>query len=140
VIERNNPAIDVDDLMSRIQHEVAKRGVGFEPTVYNGERSEERGFESIEALINTAQAKAEVRTQWSARFQVFPFNRLAWLQRFLLRVLAYVFKDQRHVNFAILQALRGVVKVNLDLTQRVTHLENEVRILESRIETLEFRL
>ncbi len=140
MIERNNPAIDVDDLMSRIQQEVAKRGVGFEPTVYGGERMEERGFESIEALINTAQAKAEVRTQWSARFQVFPFNRLAWLQRVLLKGLAYLFKDQRHVNFAMLQALRGVLRINLELGQRVTQLENQARILESRIETLEFRL
>jgi len=126
--------------MSRIQQEVAKRGVGFEPTVYGGERMEERGFESIEALINTAQAKAEVRTQWSARFQVFPFNRLAWLQRVLLKALAYLFKDQRHVNFAMLQALRGVLRINLELGQRVTQLENQARILESRIETLEFRL
>jgi len=87
-----------------------------------------------------AQAKAEVRTQWSARFQVFPFNRLAWLQRVLLKGLAYLFKDQRHVNFAMLQALRGVLRINLELGQRVTQLENQARILESRIETLEFRL
>jgi hypothetical protein len=140
VIERNNPAIDVDDLMSRIQQEVAKRGVGFEPTVYNGERMEDRGFESIEALINTAQAKAEVRTQWSARFQVFPFNRLAWVQRLFLKALAYLFKDQRHVNFAILQALRGALKINLELSQRVAQLESEARNLESRIASLEFRL
>jgi len=140
VIERNNPAIDVDDLMSRIQQEVAKRGVGFEPLVYDGEVYEGPGFGSIEALINTAQAKAEVRTQWSARFQVFPFNRFAWLQRLLLKALAYLFKDQRHVNFAAIQALREVVALDHDLTQRVRQLEREVRLLERRIELLESRL
>ena len=140
MIERNNPSIDVDDLMSRIQQEVAKRGVGFEPMVYNGERLEERGFEAIEALINTAQAKAEIRTQWSARFQVFPFNRLAWFQRLFLKVLAYLFKDQRHVNFAVIQALRGLIRIDAELTQRVSQLESKVRLLESQIETLEFRL
>ena len=126
--------------MSRIQQEVAKRGVGFEPLVYDGEVYEGPGFGSIEALINTAQAKAEVRTQWSARFQVFPFNRSAWLQRLLLNALAYLFKDQRHVNFAAIQALREVVALDRDLTQRVRQLEREVRLLERRIELLEFRL
>jgi hypothetical protein len=140
MIERNNPAIDVDDLMSRIQQEVAKRGVGFEPLVYDGQVAEGPGFGSIDALINTAQAKAEVRTQWSASFQVFPFNRFAWLQRLLLKALAYLFKDQRHVNFAVIQALRESSAVDRDLVQRVAQLEREIRVLESRIESLEFRL
>ncbi len=140
MIERNNPSIDVDDLMARIQQEVAKRGVGFEPLVLNGEVYDERGFDSIGALINTAQAKAEVRTQWSARFNIFPFNRFAWWQRLFLRALAYLFKDQRHVNFAVIQALREMVLIERELTNRIAELESENRRLESRIQTLEFRL
>jgi hypothetical protein len=140
VIERNNPAIDVDDLMSRIQQEVAKRGVGFEPLVFDGDGPEKRGFDSIDALINTAQAKAEVRTRWSARFQIFPANRLVWLQRYCLGVLAYLFKDQRHVNFAVIQALREVTATDRELVHRVAQLEGEVRKLERRLESLELRL
>jgi len=132
VIERNNPAIDVDDLMARIQQEVAKRGVGFEPLVFDTEGADSRGFDSIEALINTAQAKAEVRTQWSGRFQVFPFNRFASLQRFFLKALAFLFKDQRHVNFAAIQAMREMVAVERQLTLRVAQLEAQVEMLERR--------
>ena len=140
VIERNNPAIDVDDLMSRIQQEVAKREVGFAPLVFDGETTDGHGFGSIDALINTAQAKSEVRTQWSARFQVFPFNRVAWLQRFFLKVLAYLFKDQRHVNFAVLQTLRELVMIERDLMRQMARLEADVKLLERRVESLEFRL
>jgi hypothetical protein len=140
VIERNNPAIDVDNLMARIQEEVAKRGVGFEPLVFDVEGADSRGFDSIDALINTAQAKAEVRTQWSGRFQFFPFNRSAWLQRWVLKALAYLFKDQRHVNFAAIQALREMVSVERQLTLRVAQLEAQITLLERRDETMGFRL
>jgi hypothetical protein len=142
VIERNNPAIDVDDLMARIQQEVAKRGVGFEPLVFDGEGTDPRGFDSIEALVNTAQAKAEVRTQWSGRFQVFPFNRFASLQRFCLKALAFLFKDQRHVNFATIQALREMATQERQLTARIAQLEARVEMIEQRdaAGTMGFRL
>ena len=131
MLEFNNPAIDVDDLMSRIQQEVSKRGVGFEPLVLDGDGSQAHPLASIEALLNTAHAKAEVRRKWSGQLNVFPFNRSVRLQRFALRILGYLFKDQRHVNFSLVQAQRESLAVMRSLLQRVALLEAENRRLRT---------
>ncbi len=131
MLEYNNPAIDVDDLMSRIQQEVSKRGVGYEPLVLDGDGSQAHPLASIEALLNTAQAKAEVRTKWSGQLNVFPFNRSVRLQQIVLRILAYVFKDQRHVNLSLTQAQRESLVAIRGLLQRVALLEAEVKRLRA---------
>jgi hypothetical protein len=131
MLEHNNPSIDVDDLMARIQQEVAKRGVGYEPVSAESDGSQMHPLASIEALLNTAQVKAEVRTKWSGKLLVFPFDRSVKLQRFALRILGYLFKDQRHVNFSLIAALHETLAVNRGLLQRLAALENEVQRLQA---------
>ncbi len=131
MIDRNNPGVDVDDLMARIQDEVARRSVGFAPAVADHWSGEQRGFGAIEALVNTAQGKAEVRTQWSGRLSFFPFSN-ARVQRYFLKVLAFAFKDQRHVNLALIAAVRETIAINRELAARITVLEAAIRQLEAR--------
>jgi hypothetical protein len=131
MIDRNNSGIDVDDLMARIQDEVARRSIGFAPSVADSWNGEQRGFGAIEALVNTAQAKSEVRTQWSGRLNFFPFSN-ARVQRFFLQVLAFAFKDQRHVNLALVAAVRESIAINRELATRITVLEAAIRQLEAR--------
>jgi hypothetical protein len=137
MLEHNNPAVDVDDLMARIQQEVAKRGVGYEPLVLDREGSQAHPLASIEGLLNTAQAKAEVRTKWSGQLRVFPLDRSVKLQKLMLRLLAYLFKDQRHVNIALIAALRETLAVNRSLLQRVGALESELQRLQNGARDLE---
>jgi O-antigen chain-terminating methyltransferase len=139
MLEHNNPSIDVDDLMARIQQEVAKRGVGYEPVTFNGDLTQPLPLASIEALLNTAQAKAEVRTRWSGQLRFFPFDRSKRLQQLALRGLAYLFKDQRHVNFALIAALRESLAVNRGLLRRLISLETEVQRLQSDLREAEPR-
>ena len=129
MIEHNNPSIDVDDLMARIQQEVAKRGVGYEPVAAE-EGSPASPLASIEGLLHTAQAKAEVRTKWSGQLRVFPFDRSPKLQKWALDALAFLFRDQRHVNTALIAALRETLAVNRGLLKRLAALENEVQRLQ----------
>jgi O-antigen chain-terminating methyltransferase len=139
MLEHNNPAIDVDDLMARIQQEVAKRGVGYEPVTFTGDPSAPLPLASIEALLNTAQAKAEIRTRWSGQLRIFPFDRSPKLQRLALRGLAYLFKDQRHVNFALIASLRESLAVNRGLLRRLILLETEVQRLQADLRETELR-
>jgi O-antigen chain-terminating methyltransferase len=139
MLEHNNPSIDVDDLMARIQQEVAKRGVGYEPMTFNGDGWQPHPLASVEALLNTAQAKAEVRTKWSGRLRLFPFDRSTKLQQLVLGALAYLFKDQRHVNFSLIAAMRESLAVNRGLLQRLVALENEVQRLQSDLREVELR-
>jgi len=139
MLEHNNPSIDVDDLMARIQQEVAKRGVGFEPVTFSGDIAQPLPLASIEALLNTAQAKAEIRTRWSGQLRIFPFDRSTKLQRLALRALSFLFKDQRHVNFALIAALRESLAVNRGLAARLVALETEMQLLQSNLREADTR-
>jgi hypothetical protein len=131
MIENNNPDIDVDDLMSRIQREASRWQSGATSGGPEFSFSDGRDLGSIETLLNDAAAKAEVRTRWSARLDSVPF-RSARIQRFFLRALAFVFRDQRHVNLSLIAALRAFVVANRELTERVTALEHETHRLGTR--------
>jgi SAM-dependent methyltransferase len=57
-------------------------------------------------LLVVAEERSAARTRWPAKLDRFPFTLFRWLERFSLRVLAYVFKDQRQVNAALIGATR----------------------------------
>ena len=130
MIDRNNPAIDVDDLMARIQREVARRRLGPDSDISFGTPNGGLDTAAIESLLSTARQRAEPRSRTPDRLNVFPWNRLGWLQRFALRLFGLLFKDQRQVNFALIDAVRDLVQVNSALHDRVTALEESVERLE----------
>jgi hypothetical protein len=130
MIENNNPDIDVDDLMSRIQREAVRWQSG--AATGEAELTFAEEMISIEKLLNDAAAKAEVRTRWSGRLD-FVLFRSGFVQRPFLRALAFIFRDQRHVNLSLIAALRAFVIANRELTERVTALEHETHRLGLRL-------
>jgi O-antigen chain-terminating methyltransferase len=130
MIEPNNPNIDVDDLMTRIQREVTRRRLGPRADVYVGTPIGSLDTTFVESQLAAALQRAEVRRKPPERLNVFPWNRLRRLQTFALRVLAFVFKDQRQVNFALVAAARELVVVDRALHDRLVALEARVHQLE----------
>ncbi len=114
--------VDVDDVMSRVQDAVAKRSVGITSLTETSRRRSGNAFDAIEPLIEIAQAKSEVRTAWSGRLQNLLFS-VPGSRRLALRLLAFLFRDQRHVNLALTAALREMVAINRELSQRLVALE-----------------
>jgi hypothetical protein len=131
MIERNNPAIDVDDVMARIYRDVTRRHFGADADLLTNPSTSKLDTAMIESHLAVAQTRAEVRTTWSQRFNVFPFSLLRSLQRTALRTFALLFKDQRHVNFALIAGLRETLEINRELHERVAALERRIRRLES---------
>ncbi len=138
MIDRNNPAIDVDDLMARIQREVTRRRLGPEADVSFGTPNGKLDTVAIEALLSAARGRAEPRTRLPERLNVFPWNGLRGVQRFALRLFTLLFKDQRQVNFALIDAVRELVQINSGLHDRVTALEESVERLEDANARREF--
>lgn len=130
MIDRNNPAIDVDDLMARIQREVVRRRLGPEADVSFGTPNGKLDTAAIESLLSSARQRSEPRTRLPERLNRFPWNQLRGLQRFALRLFGLLFKDQRQVNFALIDAVRDLVQINSALHDRVTALEESVERLE----------
>lgn len=94
---------------------------------------------SIEALLYTARKIAQVRTVWPSRLWIFPFNVSRRLRRMFLRAFAFLFNDQRHINFALTEALREQLQITKELNGLVSSLQGEMRNLDVRLQQLEQR-
>jgi flagellar motility protein MotE (MotC chaperone) len=129
MLEKNNPDIDVDALMARVQHEVLRRQFG-EPAAAAGTLGTiDTG--ALEGLISAASQRTSPRNRWPARLNFFPLN-LKPLQRFCLRALAWLFRDQQAYNAALVQALREIVTVNVRLHALLRELDARIERLERR--------
>jgi len=131
VIEPNNPNIDVDALMDRVRAEVVRRQFGALGAPAD-ERPREGSFNELdfESHVATAARFAEARARWPSRLRFFPFN-LPWVQRTGLRAHAFLFRDQRNVNFELIHALRESEMMNRRLSERLTQLEGRIARLET---------
>lgn len=133
MIEPNNPDIDVEALMGRVYAEVARRRFGDAESHSNGHVAAGAPIDTqaLEGHTASAARLAEVRTKWTGRLTSFPFN-VAFVRRLLLRVLAFLFRDQRSVNSELICALRECAALNQRLCERIVLLEERVAHLESR--------
>lgn len=133
MLDNNNPSVNVQELMSKVNLEVAGRHMprrGWDGEISALPADAAATAASIESLLGMAEEKAQPRIRWSGRLNRFPFTQFPWLQRFFLKVLAFIFKDQRHVNFAILQALRESLAMSIRLAEQVDQLRARVNALD----------
>ena len=137
----DNPNVDVNDLMARV-HDRIRREERVE-TAPAAERTyvyaSELDAASVEALLYTARKMAQIRTVWPRKLWVFPFNVSRGLRRMFLRLFAFVFNDQRHVNFALTEAVREQLQITKEMHGLIASLQSEVRVLEARLAETERR-
>ncbi len=141
MIQGNNTNIDVDELMVQVQTEVlAREEQTSSPAMGHLARTyvyaSDLDTTNIESLLHTADRMAAPRTKWSGRLARFPFN-TPWFQRMALRLLAFLFNDQRHVNFALIQSARETLAMNREMHRVITTLQSEIRQLEQRLRHIE---
>lgn len=130
MIERNNPEIDVDDLMLRVQVEAARSRCGLDAAAQFGVPTPNVETTAFDTQLGIAEQRAAARRSWSGRLNVFPFNRLGWLRAIALRAFNFFFRDQRHVNFALIAAARELHQMNRELSERVSALEARLHELQ----------
>ncbi len=137
MLERNNPAVSVDELMAKVHAEVSARHLprlGGLPGKDTLPADAVASAASIAAAIDVAEEKSHVRTRWSGRLNRFPFTISPRLQRWCLKILAFLFKDQRHVNFAMVQSLRESLAMNVRLAEQVDQLRARMNALDDRMQ------
>lgn len=136
MIEANNPEIDVDKLMEKVREEVAKRStklfrkenvnrqltLGINPLLAH----------QIQAFLNNAESKSQVRTEFPEKLNRFPFTLSRRLQKFVLRLYAFLFKEQRAVNFSLIQALRESFALNQQLSEQIAALQSQLKLMDER--------
>lgn len=140
MIYTKNPGIDPDELMLRVDEEVARgrRAITRSPTANLRllMTASAASLSSIEMFLNIAEQAAQVRTKWPSHLRLFPVDKSAKLQRGILAVLAFVFKDQRNVNDALIRALRETATVNLRVIEQVEILRSQVSALERELDQI----
>jgi O-antigen chain-terminating methyltransferase len=129
MIHSNNPEINVDELMQKIYDEVAKRQVHSQTVGSKSNLDTSRmksNISYIEALLKNAESRSIIRTKWPDKLNRFPFKVPTSLQKFILKVINFFFKDQREVNFNLISTLRESIALNRQLIEQVTNLKLQV--------------
>lgn len=145
--ESNNPEIDVDNLMQNIRAEVNKHKSKYiisSPVNDFAISKNTTNINYIEALLQNAQSRAYVRTKWPDKLNGFPFNLNPKLQKFILKIINFLFKDQREVNFNLISCLKESVTLNQQLIEQIetlrVQMEERLGVTDKRVQNLEDRL
>ncbi len=139
---RDNSDLDVNDLMAQVHDRVLRReesdsGAAVRDVERTYLYASDLDADSVEALLHNARKMSQIRTAWPPRLWVFPFNVSASLRRVFLRLFAFIFNDQRHVNFALTEAIRQQLQITKELHGLVAAQQSELRHLEERLERIE---
>ncbi len=129
MFEANNPEINVGELMQKIREEVNKRQSQASPVnaSLNVQHSEiDFSLSQIQGWLKNAESRAEVRTKLPDSLNRFPLNLIQWLQKIAIKVLNFIFKDQREVNLNLINSLNESVTLNKQLIAQITTLQAQV--------------
>ena len=128
MIDSAAPGIDVEELAARVRQRVSEmrdRPDGHVPLDAPALRSSVF-IDMLEAHTNIADQKQQIRTQWPSNIGTpFPFG-IARIRRACLSALAFLFKDQRHVNAALVAAFRDQISFNRQLIDQLRTLREEL--------------
>jgi SAM-dependent methyltransferase/cell division septum initiation protein DivIVA len=150
-MEADSPEINVDELMQKIRAEVAKRRnsspqkrLMYKPENNNLLARYNANLELMEGLLKNAELRSEVRNKWPDNLNKFPFNISKDIQKIALKILNFLFKDQREVNYNLIRALKESVALNRQLIEQVTALRAQMdhpsAAMETRLTSIDRRL
>ena len=128
MIDSAAPGVDLEELVARVRQRVAEMREA--PTGHVALDARELRssvfIDSLEAHTNIADQKLQIRTQWPSNIGTpFPFG-FSRVRRTCLSLLAFLFKDQRHVNAALVAAFRDQISLNRQLIEQVRALRDEL--------------
>ncbi|NJO49330.1 MAG: class I SAM-dependent methyltransferase [Leptolyngbyaceae cyanobacterium RM2_2_4] len=138
MIETNNPKIDVNVLMQKVQEEVVKRR-DFNPVeiaISSMNTIITTSISQAEAQLSVAETFSEVPTKFPDKFN-FLFAVFKPLQKLVLKVYGFLFKKQRVVNSSLAQALRISLDINQRLSQQVSTLQMQLNKLADRVDSID---
>ncbi len=94
----------------------------------------------LKAVLDNAESKSQTRTALPTRFDHFPFNISQPLQKFVLKLYSFLFKEQRAINFSLVEALRESLRMNQQFSKQLTALEMESRETSQNLAVLDSQL
>lgn len=133
MIEKNSPVLSVDELMVKVRERIdASPTASLLRGPLNGHALLDVPTlaAGIENDLAAADAFSQVRTSLGSRVRFRgPF---VALQSFLLRGLAFAFRDQRNVNAALSRAIRKSLQLSVHTLEKCEYLSARVAELEAK--------
>lgn len=138
----NRPQLNIEALKQQIRAEVAthQKTAPTPPQARSLKVSIALRLSHIETLLNAADAKAQPRTNLPPRFNRFPLSLSRGLQKFILRLYHFLFKEQRAINIPVIHAARESLTLNYQLARDLVDLQAQIDQLHNRIASLENQL
>jgi len=143
MIEVNNLEIKVDELMDKIREEVTRRQRTVQSTSLTSSIKTLReaiSLGNIKALLSNAESRTYARTNLPEKYNRFPLNISKKLQKLVLKVFEIIFRDQRKVNFSLIQALREFLPIHQQLIEQIATLQAQLSATDNRINAMDERL
>ncbi len=158
MIESNNLQINIDELMQKIREEVARRNNHTQQSLFVNSNNAVKinfNFNYLEALLRNAEARADVRTKWPDKLNGFPFTLSEKIKKYCLKIVNFIFKDQREVNLNLVNALKQSTLLNRQLVtevellhsrlnehlgtfeSRINHIDSQVKVLDKRFNQID---
>lgn len=130
--------VNIDSLIDKIRQEAARKQTvsQYQPPA-NLDAANRIRSSNIEALLNAASAKSQVRADLPAKLKRFPWSMGGAFGKAALKTYSFLFKEQRAINFSLNQALRETLLLNQSLIKKVAELQAEISDLQMRIDALE---
>ncbi|MBE9013360.1 hypothetical protein IQ250_24515 [Pseudanabaenaceae cyanobacterium LEGE 13415] len=125
--------VNIDTLIDKIRQEAAKKQsvVRYQPPTDLDAANRVRS-NNIEALLNAAHTKSQIRTDLPAKLQRFPWAVGGSFGKVALKLYSFLFKEQRAVNFSLIQAIRESLLLNQNLLKKVAELQARMDALEKK--------
>ncbi|MGG6270200.1 hypothetical protein ACQ4M3_34855 [Leptolyngbya sp. AN03gr2] len=130
--------VNIDSIIDKIRQEAAKRQtIAKHQPPSNIDAANRIRSNNIEALLNAAHTKSQIRTELPVKLQRFPWSAGGGFGKAALKIYSFLFKEQRAVNFSLNQAIRETLLLNQSLVKKMSELQAEIQNLQLRIEELE---
>lgn len=130
MIDSNNSAIDVHELMEKVRNEVERCNQRQDnPPIRKSHklyRKQLDRLERIETIVDDARFQSQASLQWPAKLSRFPFSLSHKLQDFVLRCFRFLFKKQTVINSDFVIALKELLRLLKDEQQEKCNLSNEL--------------
>lgn len=129
MIDDRNPDIDVDELMGKIHEQIAAHSVPSLLSGYGGVGADVTTLVArIEESLIAAESSSQVRTSLGRSQRLF--GKVPMLEDLFLRTLSFLFRDQRNVNAALVEALRTSLQLNVRLCEDLDRMKLRIEALD----------
>ncbi|MFN6484069.1 MULTISPECIES: class I SAM-dependent methyltransferase [unclassified Nostoc] len=140
MIESNYPETNIDELIHKDIEHISKNQAHsqlLDSQSHLDTSNLKLSISYIESFLENAESRSIARTKWPDKLNLFPFNLSGNLQKIILKIMNFIFKDQREINFNIINSLKESVALNHQLVEHIATLKTQV---DNNIQKLDERL